>query len=358
VTSIPPAALYPSGAKAPAFELIDVRAPVEYAQGAMPRSVNLPILTDEERHLVGIRYKEAGQDAAIALGYTLVTPHLPTRIEAWRAVCQTREAAVTCWRGGLRSKLACEFIAAPGVPRVEGGYKALRAYLMEALEPCLARTSVVVIAGFTGSGKTTLLHALEQANSQGLVLDLEREARHRGSAFGKTGVTQPSQASFENSIAAQMVLHNPSTIVVEDESRNIGALQLPTPLVEAMRQGVVVLVDEPVERRAKTIFRDYVLDLTRVLGPAETAVTFRGALSRIRKRLDGEVVNLCLGALDEAETSGSWLEPAAHLPWIRALLENYYDPRYRKGLAQQARPVVFRGSREECLSWLVTTLNR
>lgn len=323
----------------------------------MPRSVNLPILTDEERHLVGIRYKEAGQDAAIALGHTLVTPHLPERIEAWRGVCQTRPTAVTCWRGGLRSKLACEFIAAPDVPRVEGGYKALRAYLMQAFEPCLARAAVVVVAGFTGSGKTMLLHALEQANSPGLVLDLEREAQHRGSAFGKTGVAQPSQATFENSIAMQTVLHDPGTVVVEDESRNIGALQLPTPLVEAMRRGVVVLVDEPVERRAETIFRDYVLDLTHVLGPAETAATFREALSRIRKRLDGEVMSLCLSALDDAETSGGWLEPAAHLPWIRALLENYYDLRYHKGLAQQARSVVFRGSREECLSWLVTTLN-
>ena len=324
----------------------------------MPWSVNLPILTDEERHLVGTRYKEAGQEAAISLGYALVTPHLPRRIDAWRAVCEAGPTAIACWRGGLRSKLACEFVATPDVSRVEGGYKALRAYLMKAFESYVAHASVVVVAGFTGSGKTALLHALEPTTRTGLMLDLEREAQHRGSAFGRTGVAQPSQASFENSMAAQAVLRNAPTIVVEDESRNIGALQLPTPLVEAMRRGVIVLVDEPIERRTATIFRDYVLDLTLALGIPGTATYFREALDRIRKRLDGEVLKRCLVALDEAEQSGAWLEPQAHTGWIRALLENYYDPRYRKGLVQQERPVVFKGSREECQAWLTTTLNR
>jgi tRNA 2-selenouridine synthase len=41
-------------------------------------------MTDEERHLVGLRYKEAGQDAAIALGWSLAGPHLPERAAAWR----------------------------------------------------------------------------------------------------------------------------------------------------------------------------------------------------------------------------------------------------------------------------------
>ena len=48
--------------------LLDVRAPVEYEKGAFPESVNLPLMTDEERHLVGLRYKEQGQQSAIELG--------------------------------------------------------------------------------------------------------------------------------------------------------------------------------------------------------------------------------------------------------------------------------------------------
>ena len=34
--------------------LIDVRAPVEFAQGALPGAVNLPLMIDDERHQVGI----------------------------------------------------------------------------------------------------------------------------------------------------------------------------------------------------------------------------------------------------------------------------------------------------------------
>ena len=36
--------------------LIDVRAPVEFARGALPGAVNLPLRDDAERHAVGIRY--------------------------------------------------------------------------------------------------------------------------------------------------------------------------------------------------------------------------------------------------------------------------------------------------------------
>ena len=44
--------------------LIDVRAPIEFEKGAFQTSVNLPILTNEERHIIGICYKEKGNDEA------------------------------------------------------------------------------------------------------------------------------------------------------------------------------------------------------------------------------------------------------------------------------------------------------
>ena len=59
--------------------LIDVRAPVEFAQGSLPGSVNLPLMVDEERHQVGIAYKQQGQQAAIALGERLVSEDVKQR---------------------------------------------------------------------------------------------------------------------------------------------------------------------------------------------------------------------------------------------------------------------------------------
>lgn len=37
--------------------LIDVRAPVEFQQGAMPGAINLPLMNDDERAAVGTCYK-------------------------------------------------------------------------------------------------------------------------------------------------------------------------------------------------------------------------------------------------------------------------------------------------------------
>ena len=59
------------------------------------------------------------------------------------------------------------------------------------------------------------------------VLDLEHEARHRGSAFGRLAEPQPAQATFENSVAAQLLLGNETRLLLEDESRTIGRLELP-----------------------------------------------------------------------------------------------------------------------------------
>lgn len=41
--------------------LIDVRAPVEFSQSAMPAAINLPLMNDEERAAVGTCYKRQGR---------------------------------------------------------------------------------------------------------------------------------------------------------------------------------------------------------------------------------------------------------------------------------------------------------
>jgi len=62
--------------------LIDVRAPIEFAQGAMPAALNLPLMNDDERAAVGTCYKRQGPEAALALGHSLVNG-------------ETREARIT-----------------------------------------------------------------------------------------------------------------------------------------------------------------------------------------------------------------------------------------------------------------------
>ena len=68
--------------------IIDVRAPIEFEQGAMPAAINLPLMNNDERAAVGICYKQQGSDAALALGHKLVAGEIrQQRMDAWRAAC-------------------------------------------------------------------------------------------------------------------------------------------------------------------------------------------------------------------------------------------------------------------------------
>ena len=118
--------------------LLDVRAPVEFAQGAFPNAPNLPLLTDTERHDVGLRYNEQGQPAAIVLGHALVGGRTrEARLQRWLHWCERHpDGHLYCFRGGMRSGLVQEWLAEAGkpIPRIQGGYKAMRRFLLESLE--------------------------------------------------------------------------------------------------------------------------------------------------------------------------------------------------------------------------------
>lgn len=336
---IGPAELYPSAGGSPSYQLIDVRSPIEVARGRLPRAHELPLMTDGERHAVGIRYKEAGREAAIALGFALTEGLMDARVAAWRSVSRTGRTAVTCWRGGLRSELAVRFIDDPSVVRVEGGYKAIRRYLMQRLEPELARRRLLVLGGLTGSGKTRLLRSLRSDALQ--VVDLEGEARHRGSSFGATDAPQPSQPTFENALAVQVVLGKPSRLVVEDESRFVGRRTLPTPLLAAMARAPLVLLETPLHERVGNVFEEYVRRPAERHGVQRTLAELERNTVRLRKRIGGGRCKRLVAAIHAAEPD--WFDPAAHETWIGELLESHYDRLYRKAMDALGRDLAFRG---------------
>jgi tRNA 2-selenouridine synthase len=333
--------------------LIDTRAPVEFARGAFPTAVNLPLLTDDERHQVGIRYKESGQAAAIELGHQLVAGEVrDERTEAWcRFAREHPEGYIYCFRGGLRSSTAREWMGEAGVdyPLVIGGYKAMRRFLLEELERSVGRARFLLVAGKTGVGKTRVIDALPMA------VDLEGLARHRGSSFGRLLDPQPSQIDFENalSIALMRKLHaSAGSLVLEDEGKLVGRVSLPPSLREKMRSSGLLLVEESVAARVQVIFEDYVLDLGQRYGerhgdkgPALHSQHLREGLARISKRLGGvlyrEVEELMQRAFDGA--------PELHRQWIEMLLVKYYDPMYEYQIQQREGEVVARGSRDDII---------
>jgi len=345
-----PSQLFKRGAGKPTHTLLDVRAPLEVERGALPYSQFEPILNDSERHQVGIRYKERGQDAAIALGYELTEPFLPSRIERWREISSQGPTAAMCWRGGLRSQLALEFMDSPEVPRVAGGYKAVRQHLLDSLPTELLERKIWVLTGLTGSGKTRLLGALE-GTAQLEALDLEGLANHRGSAFGNVG-QQPAQATFENHLAAEILLSPVKTLLLEDESRNIGQLELPPPVWETLRQARGILLEASVQERSQQIFEDYVRVDTERLGQETLRRNLEANFSKLKKRLGTTSVERGISMLEDAEKNGEWLELESHRPWIELLLLEYYDPLYRKGLEKSGREILFRGDFDAVLEYL------
>lgn len=333
--------------------ILDVRAPVEFAEGALPHSVNFPILEDAERAAVGTAYKQEGSEAAIALGHRLVSGAVKeARVEAWRAWLEQSPAAlITCFRGGMRSGLTQEWLAARGVerPRIEGGYKAMRRFYLEQLET-LPDHPWLVLSGATGAGKTSLLR--ETARPR---LDLEKAARHRGSAFGALRQPQPAQATFENELSAELLELSRSAAnepwLIEDESRMIGARVMPEKIFLALRISPIVLIEDDLETRVENTFAEYVAetDLSGRAGPEMAAaklMEYDLAVRKIAPKLGGlraqKILSLLHGARD----------PGDHRAWIRQLLEEYYDPFYFNSLKQRERQVAFRGRREEVKQYL------
>ncbi len=348
--------------------LLDVRAPVEFAQGAFPNADNLPLLTDTERHDVGLRYTEHGQPAAIELGHRLVAGETrEARLQGWLQWCEHHpHGQLYCFRGGMRSGLVQEWLAEAGrpIPRIRGGYKAMRRFLLETLEETATPLPLVLVSGRSGTGKTRVIEGLDNA------VDLEALARHRGSAFGRRPGGQPTQIDFENALAIQLLrvqarqeANGPAPVVLEDESKLVGHRLIPPTLHRRMKAAPRVLIEEPLDSRVQVTIEDYVLhplvEYAERHG-AEQALSRLGAellasLDRIRNRLGGarhrELRSMMQTALDtQARTASA----EAHRGWIAALLAEYYDPQYDHALRRQGdigEPLFF-GSRAEVLAFL------
>ncbi|KTT12558.1 tRNA 2-selenouridine synthase [Pseudomonas oryzihabitans] len=343
--------------------LIDVRAPVEFAKGAFPQATNLPLMNDLERQRVGTRYKQQGQQAAVQLGHQLVSGTIKhERIQAWADFAQAHpEGYLYCFRGGLRSQISQEWLrseAGVAYPRIVGGYKAMRTFLIETLQQALAECRFVIVGGMTGTGKTEVVAQLDNA------VDLEGHANHRGSSFGKRATPQPGQIDFENRLAIDLLRRRhagQAQFVLEDESRLVGRCSLPLELHQGMQQFPLVWLEDSRENRIERILRDYVIDLAAEFvalhgqeqGFALFAEQLRKSLAGIAKRLGGERFQRLSAVLDaalqEQERSG---DVAAHRGWIEGLLAEYYDPMYAYQRESKAARVIFSGDQAAVVDYL------
>ncbi len=341
--------------------MIDVRAPVEFAKGALPCAVNMPFINDHERHLIGICYKEKGQQAAINLGHELVNGEKKDqRVRTWQQfVAQHPHAVLYCARGGLRSKLSQQWLADSGITctRVEGGFKSLRAFLLQYLQHACRTASFTILSGMTGTGKTDIIKTLNTG------IDLEGHANHKGSSFGRPLTQQPAQIDFENSLILALLnareKYPNQRLILEDENRSIGGLHLPEMLKELMNRSNKVVIDLPLEERIEKLWQEYVVQRyheTITQNPMGGEQAFADylidSLLRVQKRLGNHRTNQILALMQVAIQKQHIDNFSSHRDWLKAITVDYYDPMYLYQLNKRKDRVVFKGDHQSVLLWL------
>tara|TARA_B100002051_G_scaffold65845_1_gene62445 strand:+ start:2402 stop:3445 length:1044 start_codon:yes stop_codon:yes gene_type:complete len=328
---------------------IDVRAPVEFEQGALPSSKNLPILTNVEREQVGKVYKSSGGNAATGLGFSLVNDETKyERVESWiKFISKNPNTHLYCARGGKRSEIAVKWLKEKGVdiPRISGGFKAIRNCCIEILNQASVDTKDwTIIAGKTGSNKTGLISSVKNA------IDLEGLANHRGSAFGGHLTPQPTPINFENSLAIKYLQISTQRIFFEDESRTIGKLVIPENIYKRMTNSKIALVDESIEFRINQIYQEYVENAMINETELELYNKLKTQLSKISKRLGSKNFNAIGELMQKAFISKS---KNAHFQWIEQLLVNYYDKMYEYQMSKKLDRCIFSGSWNEVKSFML-----
>ena len=338
--------------------LLDVRAPIEFSAGAFPGAVNVPLLDDHQRHIIGLEYKANGQSAAIDLGTRLATTEVRgDRLEQWqRFISRHPNGYLYCFRGGLRSKITQQWLEESGIeyPLIQGGYKALRGYLLQQSQHLGALNKIVLLGGATGVGKTALIETLANA------IDLEGRANHRGSAFGKTFQSQPAQIDWENQITIDW-LRCPvdDLILVEAESRLIGRIHLPDNLRKAMARAPIVMLEATMAERTERLFHDYVVTSLAHYRSINVdpwnglAAATLESLGRIKKRLGGLRYQHLVAQLSTAIADLKFSDdPTGFHLMIATLLTEYYDPLYKHHEQKNKSRIIHRGTMSEVRAWL------
>lgn len=298
------------------FCLIDVRSESEFEEDHIHGAVNIPILDDEERKLVGTTYKEKGVKAAKLLARNLTMPKMLEKLNKIYSIIEDNKKVplIYCARGGDRSSIIATFLAMENtyVFKLTGGYKAYRGYVLNYFEK-LFNKKIKVFYGSTGSGKTEVLLELEKNKLP--VIDLEGLANNRGSVFGHIGLgSQPGQKRFDTLLYDAVSKINEDYIIVEGESKKIGRLYIPEHFYDRMTFGDSYLLECSLELRINRIIEEYGGYLTKN----------KDELTRSIEVLKVQLGNEKVGELIEKFNKGYLKEV------VEYLLINYYDILYEK----------------------------
>ncbi len=233
--------------------LIDARSPKEFQESHIKDALNLYVLDDSQRDMVGTLYKESPFNAKM-LGASLINQNIAKYLQnELKSFTPKTKIFIYCAKGGQRSQSFGIVLANIGfrVYKLKGGYKAYRNYILNYLDT-FEYNSFVILDGPTGSGKSELIREFENS------IDLEKTANHYGSSFGKINGPQPSTKQFQNSIYDELKrVEKFKTVLVEGESKKIGDLHIPDKLYQKMLEAPRIRIKSSLQDRINRIVKDY-----------------------------------------------------------------------------------------------------
>jgi len=293
--------------------LIDVRSPEEYYKGHMPNSINIPIFNNEERSIIGKKYKYSGRENAVREGFKIIENKIDKLINKFILIKKELHIStidkyindthikIYCARGGMRSQSMSWLLEKFNYNCItlNGGYKTYRNWVLNIFKD---KQKIIVIGGKTGTRKTKILNKLKSLGYQ--ILDFENLANHRGSSFGGLGMKeQPTNEHYENLIAEDLhKINKKNFIFVEAESPNIGKNRIPHEFYKQMKNSnrIEIIRDENIRIKElintyskynKNDLKESVLKISKRLGPQRT----KSAIDSIDNE-DWE--NVCKSVLD------------------------------------------------------------
>jgi tRNA 2-selenouridine synthase len=192
----------------------------------------------------------------------------------------------------------------------------------------------IVLTGLPGVGKTAMLERLAAAGEQ--VIDLEALAGHRGSSFGRVGLTstEPTKREFDALVSRALAACDPARPVwLEDEGPHIGRLWLPDEIVSRIVTSQTVELSCPRDVRVARLCATY--------GTADPDELI-AATQKIRRRLGNSRTDRVISHFHAGRPEAA----------IRVLLE-YFDEGYalraagdtRRPLPADEMPAVLREGR-------------
>ena len=313
--------------------IVDLRSEKEFERGHVPGATNIPLLTTAERHEVGTTYKKKGKNDAICLGFSLFIKKIRCFLSNFHETSHTdngeiRTLILHCARGGMRSSLTAGFLKSLGydVILAKGGYKTYRTLVLETLEGPLAKHRLLVLHGHTGSGKTELIEELEKDKKIG-ILNLEKLARHSGSAFGAFNQEGPShtQMQFENNLfsAYEKVRHF-SYLVLEIES-TLGSAKILPKFRKSITSSPMILLKKDHKKRVLSLVKDYTSKWND-----KKQISFEQKLFLLKPKFSSELF----------QKLESFAKAKDFKQLIDILLKEHYDPRYNKSLKRYRKSII------------------